>query len=170
MCRTHLGMWDCHQWNSWPKEPPFRVQKHENQPRYAQDSLKTGFFFGTPCIYSTLKFFWIFSYQISICLSNLMLTGSAVPYLHNGIMSADVNDATNFEVKHLITRSSSTKDLLVWRWKGWNNWQKWDWISSMGHKWRNYSGGKCWVKVEDSSLANLGYLHQWQLGSPLQPK
>ena len=36
--------------------------------------------------------------QISLCLSNLMLTGSAVPYLHNGIMSADENDATNFEV------------------------------------------------------------------------
>ena len=27
-----------------------------------------------------------------------MLTGTAVPYLHNGIMSADENDATNFEV------------------------------------------------------------------------
>jgi len=35
--------------------------------------------------------------KISLCLSNLMLTGSAVPFLHNGIMSADVNDATNFE-------------------------------------------------------------------------
>ena len=36
--------------------------------------------------------------KIAFCLSNLMLTGSAVPYLHNGIMSADVDDATNFEV------------------------------------------------------------------------
>ena len=26
-----------------------------------------------------------------------MLTGSPTPYLHNGIMSADDNDATNFE-------------------------------------------------------------------------
>ena len=32
-----------------------------------------------------------------MCLSNLMLTGTAVPYLHNGIMSADVDDATNFD-------------------------------------------------------------------------
>ena len=31
-----------------------------------------------------------------------MLTGSAVPYLHNGIMSADVDDATNFEVEYLL--------------------------------------------------------------------
>ena len=31
-------------------------------------------------------------------LSNLMLTGVATPYLHNGIMSADADDATNFEV------------------------------------------------------------------------
>lgn len=27
-----------------------------------------------------------------------MLTGVATPYLHNGIMSADEEDATNFEV------------------------------------------------------------------------
>ena len=26
-----------------------------------------------------------------------MLTGTAVPYLHNGIMSADMEDATNFD-------------------------------------------------------------------------
>ena len=32
-----------------------------------------------------------------MCLSNLILTGCAVPFLHNGIMSADENDATNFE-------------------------------------------------------------------------
>ena len=36
--------------------------------------------------------------KITACLSNLMLTGSATPYLHNGIMSADNEDATNFEV------------------------------------------------------------------------
>ena len=37
-------------------------------------------------------------FQITLCLSNLMLTGSATPYLHNGIISADDDDATNFEV------------------------------------------------------------------------
>ena len=37
--------------------------------------------------------------KITFCLSNLMLTGSATPYLHNGIMSADQEDATNFEVR-----------------------------------------------------------------------
>ena len=64
-------------------------------------------------------------HQISICLSNLMLTGIAVPYLHNGIMSADVDDATNFEGECLIFLSHShTKDVLVWRWKGWNHKQK----------------------------------------------
>ena len=36
--------------------------------------------------------------KITFCLSNMMLTGSATPYLHNGIMSADEEDATNFEV------------------------------------------------------------------------
>ena len=36
--------------------------------------------------------------KITACLSNLMLTGAATPYLHNGIMSADNEDATNFEV------------------------------------------------------------------------
>jgi len=35
--------------------------------------------------------------KITLCLSNLMMTGSATPYLHNGIMSADDDDATNFE-------------------------------------------------------------------------
>ena len=40
-------------------------------------------------------------FQITLCLSNLMLTGSATPYLHNGIMSADDDDATNFEVKQI---------------------------------------------------------------------
>ena len=39
------------------------------------------------------------TFQITLCLSNLMLTGSATPYLHNGIMSADDDDATNFEVR-----------------------------------------------------------------------
>jgi hypothetical protein len=30
-----------------------------------------------------------------------MLTGVATPYLHNGIMSADEEDATNFEVGNI---------------------------------------------------------------------
>ena len=28
-----------------------------------------------------------------------MMTGSATPYMHNGIKSADEEDATNFEVR-----------------------------------------------------------------------
>ena len=43
--------------------------------------------------------------KISFCLSNLMLTGTAVPYLHNGIMSADENDATNFEVRYRVSQN-----------------------------------------------------------------
>ena len=38
-----LGMWGYPQLISWPKEPPSRVQKHENCPRYAWNSLKTSF-------------------------------------------------------------------------------------------------------------------------------
>ena len=41
--------------------------------------------------------------KITFCLSNLMLTGTATPYLHNGIMSADLEDATNFEVRKYFT-------------------------------------------------------------------
>ena len=46
--------------------------------------------------------------KITACLSNLMLTGSATPYLHNGIMSADNEDATNFEVTSEVDLSWTT--------------------------------------------------------------
>ncbi|XP_023337706.1 inactive ubiquitin carboxyl-terminal hydrolase MINDY-4B isoform X2 [Eurytemora carolleeae] len=38
--------------------------------------------------------------NILLGLSNLMLTGVGTPYLHNGIMTADTDDATNIEEKN----------------------------------------------------------------------
>ena len=38
--------------------------------------------------------------QITFCLSNLMLTGTATPYLHNGVMPA--NNMENFDVIKII--------------------------------------------------------------------
>ena len=35
--------------------------------------------------------------QITLCLSNLMLTGNATPFLHNGIMNVDYNEENNFD-------------------------------------------------------------------------
>ena len=55
--------------------------------------------------------------KITFCLSNMMLTGSATPYLHNGIMSADEEDATNFEVID-ITVVSIKLCCSVRRWEG----------------------------------------------------
>ena len=36
--------------------------------------------------------------KVSPCLSKLMITGSATPYLHNGIISGDTEDCSQFEV------------------------------------------------------------------------
>ena len=41
-----------------------------------------------------------------------MLTGSAVPYLHNGIMSADMEDATNFDYGEGKVRCEYSADNL----------------------------------------------------------
>lgn len=55
--------------------------------------------------------------KITFCLSNMMLTGSATPYLHNGIMSADDEDATNFEFEDGKVGVTSRNDIgfLIWR-------------------------------------------------------
>ena len=44
--------------------------------------------------------------QITLCLANLMMTGSATPYLHNGIMDPGEGDDPNFDV-------SLQKDFLL---------------------------------------------------------
>ena len=36
--------------------------------------------------------------KITVCLSNLMLTGQATPYIHNGIMTTNMEDAADFQV------------------------------------------------------------------------
>ena len=36
-------------------------------------------------------------FQITLCLSNLMLTGNATPFLHNGITNVDYNEENNFD-------------------------------------------------------------------------
>lgn len=55
--------------------------------------------------------------KITACLSNLMLTGAATPYLHNGIMSADNEDATNFEFGDGKVGVMSRNDIgfLIWK-------------------------------------------------------
>ena len=39
--------------------------------------------------------------QITMCLANLMMTGSATPYLHNGIMDPGDGDDPNFDVSSI---------------------------------------------------------------------
>ena len=36
-------------------------------------------------------------FQITLCLSNLMLTGSATPFLHNGILPCLYTEESNFD-------------------------------------------------------------------------
>ena len=36
--------------------------------------------------------------KITVCLSNLMLTGQATPYIHNGILSTNQEDAADYQV------------------------------------------------------------------------
>ena len=43
--------------------------------------------------------------KITVCLSNLMLTGQATPYIHNGILSANQEDAADFQVSELVLGS-----------------------------------------------------------------
>ena len=38
--------------------------------------------------------------KITVCLSNLMLTGQATPYIHNGILSTNQEDAADYQVSH----------------------------------------------------------------------
>jgi hypothetical protein len=40
--------------------------------------------------------------KITVCLSNLMLTGQATPYIHNGILSTNQEDAAEFKVSELL--------------------------------------------------------------------
>ena len=40
--------------------------------------------------------------KITVCLSNLMLTGQATPYIHNGILSTNTEDSADFKVSELV--------------------------------------------------------------------
>ena len=40
--------------------------------------------------------------KITVCLSNLMLTGQATPYIHNGILSTNQEDAADYQVSELL--------------------------------------------------------------------
>ena len=47
-----------------------------------------------------------------MCLANLMMSGSATPYLHNGIMDPGEGDDPNFDVS-LLSNSSFPLDVKL---------------------------------------------------------
>ena len=59
--------------------------------------------------------------QITMCLANLMMSGSATPYLHNGIMDPGEGDDPNFDVSLLLSIFLDVKSFAVWRRKGRNH-------------------------------------------------
>ena len=60
--------------------------------------------------------------------------------------------------------------ILVWRRQGWDNLQKWHWISLLGNQRRENPWPQPRLPPQDSGSPHLGDLCQWELGRPLQPK
>lgn len=58
----------------------------------------------------------VFTFKITFCLSNLMLSGNATPYLHNGIVTVDYNEESNYDFGDgkvgIVNRNEM--GLLVW--------------------------------------------------------
>ena len=78
--------------------------KHDMPLITADDTVAFSFF--------KRKYFSFDILQITMCLANLMMSGSATPYLHNGIMDPGEGDDPNFDVS-LLSNSSFPLDVKL---------------------------------------------------------
>ena len=111
-------------------------------------------------------------FQITLCLSNLMLTGSATPFLHNGILPCLYTEESNFDfgegkvgVKRLC-RSVCRVGVPA----GGHHWAEWYRVPAVGPGREDDGGGWPRLPPQDPRPAHLDHLRQRQLGRPLQPQ